>query len=156
MISKKWVILGGAGAVLLGLVGFILVALLLRPPLTDFQVILPPDTSVEQIDSWEKLTSPNGDTYYTYADSIDDVVVKVSEQQLPKQLQANPTDSVTEIAKGYNATRTLDFDSGKLYIGVSENGPQSVIFYKKGVLILIMSQKTIQDASWIAYANSLQ
>jgi hypothetical protein len=62
---------------------------------------------------------------------------------------------MTEMARAYNANTKLDADGVRVYLGSSAKGPQSVLFTKNGVLILMKSWATIPDADWITYIKSL-
>lgn len=121
-----------------------------------FKAILPVNTSIEDLGGWQKLTPPNSDPFFVYIDEIDSILVNVSQQSLPSGFSSDLDAKVSEVAKGYNATGTLDANGTKAYIGNSAKGPQSVIFSKNGLLILIVSQQKIQDESWISYINSLK
>lgn len=122
----------------------------------NFRAVLPASTSIEDLGGWQKLTPPNSDPFYVYIDEIDSILVNVSQQSLPSGFSSDVDTKVSEVAKGYNATSTLDANGTKVYIGNSAKGPQSVIFSKNGLLILIVSQQKIQDESWISYINSLK
>lgn len=121
-----------------------------------FQAILPANTSIEDLGGWQKLTPPNSDPFFVYIDEIDSILVNVSQQALPNGFASDLDTKVSEVAKAYNATGTLDANGTKVYIGNSAKGPQSVIFSKNNLLVLIVSQQKIQDESWISYINSLK
>lgn len=121
-----------------------------------YQTILPNGTSVDELGGWKRVSPPNEDPVFAYVDAIDDVSVTVSEQPLPKTLKTNTDAQVSELAKKFNATATIDAGDTKAYIGTSAKGPQSVIFTKNGLLILIKSQKQITNKAWIAYIESLK
>lgn len=105
---------------------------------------------------WQKLTPPDSAPAYVFIDSIDGVGISVSQQELPASLKDNNGAKVAEVAKSYNATKTIYADSTKVYIGTNADGPQSVIFTKNNLLVLIKSRAVIQDQSWVAYINSLK
>lgn len=121
-----------------------------------FSALLPNSRSISALGGWQKGTSPNGDIYYSYKDSIDGVTIRVTEQLLPEGFASNLQKKTAEIAEGYNATRTLPIDDSVAYIGASAKGHQSVIFTKKKLLILIASEKTIPDDAWVSYIKSLE
>lgn len=120
-----------------------------------YQTVLPKDSSVKELGGWKKLTPPNGKPFFTYTDTIDAVPIKVSQQQLPEAFKSDVAGNVADVAKGYNADDRLKAGDTTIYIGISSKGPQSVIFTKDNLLILISSQKKIKDASWIRYVSSL-
>lgn len=122
----------------------------------DFNALVPKNVSIDEVGGWQKLTPPSGDTVYVYIDTVGGALLNVSQQRLPESFKANTADSVKEMAKAYNATTPLTVSGTTAYIGTSADGPQSVIFSKNGLLVLIKSDKKIQDTSWISYINSLQ
>lgn len=120
-----------------------------------FQTVLPKGVSIHDLGGWKRVSPPSSDPVFAYNDTIDNTPVSVSEQELPKGLDSNP-DQVAELAKKFNATTVIDVDGTKVYIGTSAKGPQSVIFTKKRLLILIKSQKVIDNTSWTTYIKSLR
>lgn len=121
----------------------------------DFEPILPQGKTIEELGGWQRLTPPNNAPYYVFTDSIDGVSITVSQQALPESFKANTAQSIQDLAKSYSATEELDVDSGKVYIGTSTKGPQSVIFTMNGLLVLIKSQATIENDAWVTYIASL-
>ena len=93
---------------------------------------------------------------YAYTDTVDTVSITVSEQPLPVSFKSDVSTKVAEVAKNFNATTKLEAKNTDFYIGTSASGPQSVIFAKNDVLILIKSQKKIDDEKWGVYIDSLR
>lgn len=122
----------------------------------NFSTLLPNGKTIEQLGGWEKLTSPNGDAFYVYVDNVAGVSVNVSQQKLPGKFKGDVSNKMTELARAYNANTKIDVDDTKVYIGTSAKGPQSVLFTKNDVLVLIKSWSSIKDADWTAYIRSLQ
>lgn len=156
-------IIGAAAILLCTLIGIIVWSVISRNQTINsdgttptFQAVLPENTQVEDLGGWQKHTSPSGDTYFAFADTIDGVLINVSQQQLPENFKSNIDTKVAEVAKGYNATRTLDVNGTKVYIGTKASGPQSIIFTENDVLVFIVSEQKIQDESWISYISSLR
>lgn len=121
-----------------------------------FQAILPKDTTIETLGGWEKLTPPSGEPVYVFADKIGDVGVTVSQQQLPDAFRNDSDNKVAALAKAYNAAGAFDIDGTAIYIGTSAKGPQSVIFRRGTLLILIKSQAKVSNEAWITYIRSLE
>jgi hypothetical protein len=122
----------------------------------DFPALLPENTSIDSLGGWQQLTPPSGDNFYVYSDTIENVPIKVSQQPLPDSIKGNVTTGVSTIAKGYNASSTLEANETTVYYGSSAQGPQSVIFTKNNLLVLISSEAKIQDSAWISYVTSLR
>lgn len=115
----------------------------------DYQTVLPNNTSIQSLGGWTKVSPEESDPAYAYTDNIDGVSISVSQQPVPDSFQ------LAETAKGFNATEELDASGTKVYLGTSAKGPQSIIFTKKNLLILIKSQSKISNESWIKYINTL-
>jgi hypothetical protein len=121
-----------------------------------YATILPYGKSIVQLGGWVRVSPAGTDPVYAYADTIGNVPISVSEQPLPASFKSNSTNKVAELAKGYNATATITIGDTTVYIGTSAKGPQSVIFTKSNLLVLIKSEKQIENAAWSTYAASLQ
>lgn len=120
-----------------------------------FQALLPVNTPVNKLGGWQKLTPPDGSSVYVFIDRVDGVSVNVSQQILPDTFKQDTASKVAELAKAYNATRVLEVETTKAYIGTSAKGPQSVLFTKNGLLIFIKSDGTISDDMWEKYISRL-
>lgn len=116
-----------------------------------FQALLPVSKSIRELDGWTRVSPPNQSPAFSYEDTIDDVTIKVSQQELQ-----NASQSIGEIAKAYNATDKVTASSTTVYIGTSFKGPQSVLFAKGNLLVLIGSESKVSNDSWVAYINSLE
>lgn len=122
----------------------------------DFEALLPQGKTIEDLGGWQKLTPPNSAPYYVFADSIESVGISVSQQTLPETFKTDTAQSIRELAKGYSATEELTANEVKAYLGTSAKGPQSVIFTKNGLLVLIKSQANIKNDAWVAYIKTLE
>ncbi|MFZ1301224.1 MAG: hypothetical protein WAQ27_01425 [Candidatus Microsaccharimonas sp.] len=120
-----------------------------------FQPVLPLGKSIEELGGWERVSPPENDPVYAFTDSINGVSINVSQQELPKTFVGNVDSKVAEVAKNYNATTEFKAGDTKVYIGTSAQGPQSVIFIKDNLLVLIKSQKKIEQDAWKEYIQSL-
>lgn len=121
-----------------------------------YSTILPKNKSISDLGGWQRISPEGKDPVYAYADTISGVAITVSEQPLPDSFKSDTAGQVAQLAKSYNATDTLDANGTKVYVGTSAKGPQSVIFTKNNLLVLIKSQQKISDPSWVAYVKSLQ
>lgn len=119
------------------------------------QTILPTGKTVDSLGGWRRVSPPGKEPVFAYSDTINGITISVSQQALPKSFQGDTSGKVAELAKQYNATSKLEANGTIIYIGVSSNGPQSVILTKKNLLVMIKSQKKIDDKAWIQYVNSL-
>lgn len=122
----------------------------------EYQTVLPESKSITQLGGWKRVSPPDSDPVYAFTDKIDDTIISVSQQPLPESFKQGGVDNqVADLAKKFNATTSFDAGATTAYIGTSAKGPQSVIFTKNSLLILIKSQAKIDEASWGRYIKSL-
>jgi len=119
-----------------------------------YPTALPSGKTAEKLGGWQRVSPPSSAPVYAFADTVSGVSVSVSEQPLPDSFITDTDSKVAELAKQYNATDKLNASGTTVYIGTSSKGPQSVIFAKKNLLILIKSEKKIDDSIWLAYISS--
>lgn len=146
-------------AILVVVVIIIAAILLIRPRGTSeiptYDTVLPRGATVEALGGWKRVSPPGSEPVFAYLDTIDGVSISVSQQPLPTDFEKKD-DAVGELARSYNATHALAVGDMTIYIGTSAKGPQSVIFSKKDLLILIKSQATIADTKWLSYISTLE
>ena len=155
-LTKRILII--AGIIIILVVGGLLIRLffthsaMLSPK---YQTISPGGIPIEQLGGWKRVSPPEKDPVFAYSDMIDGVNISVSQQPLPVSFEADPAGKTAELAKSYSATNKIEADKITIYIGTSVKGPQSVIFTKTDLLVLIKSEKKLSDASWKRYIESL-
>lgn len=120
-----------------------------------YQTIVPSNKPASSL-KWQRVSPPNGDPVFAYADTINGVSIFVSQQPIPDSFQPNVDDKVAELAASYTATDKISAGSTPIYVGTSAQGPQSVIFSKNNLLVLIKSASKVSDDAWASYASSLQ
>lgn len=120
-----------------------------------YQTVLPNNKSISDLGGWRRVSPPEKEPVYAYADTLDGIGISVSQQPLPNDFKTSTKEHVAELAKKFNATTEVDAGGTPVFIGTSAKGPQSVIMAKKDVLILIKSQQKIDSKSWQRYAASL-
>jgi hypothetical protein len=121
----------------------------------EYQTILPDGKSISELGGWKRVSPSKNDPVFAYVDKIGDISINVSEQPLPKSFIGDVDNQVTELAKKFNATAKIEVGDIKVYVGTSAKGPQSAIFTKNSLLILIKSQEKIDDTDWAKYTSSL-
>jgi len=121
----------------------------------DYDTVLPQGKSIEQYGGWTRVSPPNRDPVYAYVDTIGSTPINVSQQPLPKDFEGEPDDQVRDLALGYGADRTIQSAGLTIYLGQSAKGPQSIIFRKGDLLILIKASATVPDSEWQEYIQSL-
>jgi hypothetical protein len=124
-----------------------------------FDTVLPAGKSIADYGGWTRISPDGRVPVYAYADKLNNVPIRVSQQELPENLSGNDEEAakgVQELAEGFKANQKLTVGSTTVFIGNSAKGPQSVIFAKNELLILITSDQKIDNDHWTAYINSLQ
>ncbi|HRJ05969.1 MAG TPA: hypothetical protein PK911_00245 [Candidatus Saccharibacteria bacterium] len=122
-----------------------------------YKTILPEGKSIDDFGGWTRVSPPNRNPVYAYPDTIGRIPINVSQQPLPDDFAKNDTpEKLKELAIGYAATKRLVAGDTIVYVGTSAKGPQSVIFTKHGLLVLIRASASVPDASWQQYVESLK
>lgn len=121
-----------------------------------FSGVLPKDKTITNYGGWTRISPEGTEPVYAYSDSIDGVSINVSQQSLPENFKDDPDTQLGILAQDFHATQQLHANNFVAYIGTSVDGPQSVIFIKKDVLVMIKSSTIIINSSWINYLNSLE
>lgn len=122
----------------------------------EYQTLLPQNKSIDDLGGWKRVSPPEKDPVFAYTDAVEGTQVSVSQQPLPEAFKSDVDSNVAQLAKSYSATDTITVNTTKVYIGRSVKGPQSLIYTKNGVLVLIKSEKKIDDTAWTKYIASLQ
>lgn len=145
----------------LAVIGSLVAVLLARgiaatsPHAPNYTTVLPKEKSIDQLGGWKRVSPPEKDAVFAFNDMVDKVPISVSEQPLPATFKNDINGQVADLAQKFNATNKIDAGGTTVYIGTSSKGPQSVIFTKNNVLILIKSEKKIEDTAWASYVQSL-
>lgn len=120
-----------------------------------FTVVLPGNKSITSLGGWKRVSPPGSAPAFAFTDKIGDVSISVSEQELPADFTTNTAQRVAELAKSYNASHKIDVDGIEVHIGASVKGPQSIIFSKKNLLVLIKTQQKVEEKDLSAYIKLL-
>ncbi len=120
-----------------------------------YKTLLPQGRTIDSLGGWKRVSPPESDPAYAYADTVDGAAITVSEQSVPKDFEDNVDGHVASLANSYNATDKIDAGGVAVYIGSSAKGPQSIIFTKNNLLILIKSYSKVSNESWTKYIQSL-
>lgn len=126
-----------------------------NPTAPTYNTVLPQDQSVDELGGWQRVSPPESEPVFAYNDHIDDIAINVSQQPIPESFAGNVGANVKSLAESYSATTVIEAGETTVYIGRSSRGPQSVIFTKNNLLVLIKSQGTIKHESWARYINAL-
>ena len=120
-----------------------------------FATVLPAGSSINDFGGWTRVSPPDRNPVYAYADKIGTTAITVSEQPMPANFRTDTASQVESLAESFNATAKITVRDSVAYVGTAAEGPQSVILTKNELLILIKSASPISNDSWAAYINSL-
>lgn len=121
----------------------------------DFDTILPGNTKIDAYGGWTRVSPPKSDAVFAYKDKIAGTPVIVSQQPLPKEFSDQPEQQVELFAERYLAVDQVKSGDVTVYIGTSGKGPQSAIFTKNRLLILIKASAKLTNEQWSDYVASL-
>lgn len=121
----------------------------------DFSTVVPQGKTINDLGGWTRISPKDRTPVYAYADKLNNVTIRVSEQQLPANLEGN-SDELQKLATSFNAGQKLTIGDITAFVGTSAKGPQSVIFAKDKLLILITSDQKIDTDHWTTYIGSLR
>jgi hypothetical protein len=122
----------------------------------EFSPLLPSGMTAEDLGGFTRISPPNAAAAYTFIDRIGEVPVRVTQQELPEVFKPDTEGKLKEYAERFNAKQQLVIDGISAYIGTSEKGPQSVLFIKNDLLVLIASEQEILEAGWVQYIVNLE
>ena len=121
-----------------------------------YATVMPDGKTIDQLGGWQRVSPPDKEPVFAYADKLGGVPITVSQQPLPDSFKDNVDSSMALLAQGFNAKDELKIDDMTVYVGNSIRGPQSLVFTKRNLLILIRSETKISDPEWASYIASLQ
>jgi|GEM_PF-1332888 len=125
----------------------------LIPGKPEYAVLAPVGKTVQDLNGWIRSDK---NPLFVYIDKIGDIQINVSQQPIPEEFMPDVDTQVEKFAKAYKANSKITIGTTVVYIGSTVKGPQSVIFTKNDLLILIASSDKIENDQWIQYINSLQ
>jgi len=121
----------------------------------DYQTIVPKGKSTDDM-GWQRVSPPNSSAVFAYPDTINGVSVDVTQQPIPDSFKSNVDSSVASLAKSYNASEKIIAGTTPIYVGTSgADGPQSAIFTKDNLLVLVKTTSKVEEADWAKYVESL-
>jgi hypothetical protein len=121
-----------------------------------YPTLLPEGKTIQQLGGWGRISPPDKDPVYAFADRINGVNITVSQQPLPEDFKADTPASLAQLAHQFSANEELSVNGTTAYLGTSIKGPQSVLLTEYGLLILIKSDSKIPNDQWVEYIYSLR
>jgi hypothetical protein len=121
-----------------------------------YSTLLPEGKTIDQLGGWRRVSPADRTAVFAYVDNINGIQVSVSQQPLPHNFEKNTQESISKLAEQFTANKKIEAGDTTAYLGTSEKGPQSVIFAKQNLLILIKSSQQIPDEIWGVYIATLK
>ncbi len=119
----------------------------------DFATLVPADKDIDQLGGFARVSPENAAPAFAFKDTISSIPIIVTQQKKPEQLSDQL--KIEELAKSFNATKQVQIDQNVLYIGKSEKGPQSAIYVKDELLVLIKADQEVNEIDWVQYVSNL-
>lgn len=123
----------------------------------ELKLLVPAGKTIDQLGGWSKISLSSGDIFYQFADSIDQITIKVGQQKLPESYKDNTESKLLELAKSISANEKVLAGSTEFYIFTSpdKTHAQLITLVKNNLLISISSTAKVSNEAWINYINSL-
>lgn len=121
----------------------------------EFAVLKPSDKKVENLGGFARVSPPGSAAAYTFVDNINGTPIKVTQQEIPPNIKEKPVVGLEKLAKDFNASQIVQIDDVAAYIGLSEQGPQTLIFLKDGLLVFIVAEREVPELQWVEYVSKL-
>lgn len=123
----------------------------------EFATLLPKGKTADQLGGFARISPPDKEAVYGFADTYQNYQINVSQQKVPAIFKGNEDAKLEELAKSYQATSVIQIDDSRVYHGYAQNAKvQSLIFIKNDLLIFIRSPQKLSDEAWASYIISLK
>ncbi|HEX8226778.1 MAG TPA: hypothetical protein VF572_02825 [Candidatus Saccharimonadales bacterium] len=92
----------------------------------------------------------------TYTTTFSSARLTISQQQLPATFNRDPT-ALQKTAENIRAKQRIDTKRGPLYVATNEDGKNQLgLFADKDVLLMVHSDKTLDEISWKSFIEVLE
>lgn len=120
-----------------------------------YKTLLPTGKTAEQLGGWTRVSPPDRNPVYAYTDKIENIDIIVSQQPIPDDFKKDAS-KIKQFAQTYSAGHEITDGDTRIYSGVAEDGPESIIFSKNNLLIFIKADRALAESELISYIRSLQ
>ena len=124
------------------------------PKETPAYTTLTPDGA--SVEDWTRISPESSAPAYSYADTVEDTRIIVTQQQLPNGVRPGDDAELARIAASFSATDKHTDGDVVFYLGSAGGSTQHLITSKDGLLILIRAEQSIGDEAWSRYLYSLK
>ena len=122
----------------------------------DYATVAPKRVSINSLGGWTRVSPPDRNPVFAYVQTLGDSTISVSQQPLPDNLKVDSEQALSALAKDFRANEMITAGDTSAYIETKNNGAQSVLFIKNGLLILIKSSRSVANTTWVEYIISLE
>lgn len=121
-----------------------------------FDTVLPSGKSIKSLGGWHRVSPHERAPAFAYSDTIGDVKLVVTQQQLPDDFRNDPEERVKQLANSADAKHEIKTNDSIAFLGSNEQGIQQVFLTKNRLLILIKTTDRISDQEWTEYISDLR
>ena len=121
----------------------------------DYNTLLPTGKNIDQLGGWTRVSPTDRNPAYAYTDQIGSIKIIVSQQPIPDDFKKDAS-KIKQFAQTYSAGHEITDGDTRIYSGVAEDGPESIIFSKNNLLIFIKADRALAESELISYIRSLQ
>lgn len=121
-----------------------------------FSTLLPAGKTIEALGGWQRASPSNSNASFAFSDLIGNNRIVVTQQPLPEDFKQDTEKQIDNLIGSTQSTEKITVNNLVVHIATSAKGPQSAIFAKSGLLVMIRSSVTLSNDEWIGYINSLQ
>ncbi len=122
----------------------------------EFSILTPSGRGTGELNT-VLISPPENPPVYAFTDELSGATIKISQQELPQSFKGDEASKLEELAKSFQAQNVIEIDGNKVYHGFSDKGGgiQSLVLIRKGLLVLISSNKKLSDDIWFGYVTKL-
>lgn len=121
----------------------------------NYKILYPGAKNASTVGKIVRISPPGQNPAYTYVDTLGNIQINVTQQELPDKFKTDQDAELDKLAKSNNQNDIIQVDGVKVYSGQSTKGAQSLTFIKGNLLIFIKAGNKISDEAWVAYISAL-
>lgn len=119
-----------------------------------FDVLLPAQKDANSLGAQTRKT-PTGVVVFSYKDDVDGTAIQLTQQELPENFKKNPAELQNFAKDKYFTQKTIQIDTTQVFAGLNQNGTQTAVFAKDGLLVFIKADKELTEVQWVQYVTNL-
>lgn len=120
-----------------------------------FKILYPGGKNEESVGEIVRISPEGRPAAYTYIDTLSDVQINITQQELPDRFKQNSEGELEKLATDNYQKDVIQVDEVKVYHGKSTSGIQSLVFIKGNLLVTVKAFEVISDDLWAAYISAM-